>query len=149
MTMEARRTRTIKVQVTRLDMLISGELSVEDLDDEEIQRMQLRNNAGDFRGRPPLWVPHQLAQALRHEAFKRFQRQMQEMLPDAITAHKEMISSRHLAPGDAARLSAIKEVYERTFGKVTQNIDQHVVVDKGKTFDDFIEAALVDTEEET
>ncbi|UVF61333.1 hypothetical protein SEA_SPARCETUS_4 [Microbacterium phage Sparcetus] len=145
----ARRPRKIKrVEITRLDKLISGELTVEDLDDEEIQRMQLRNNQGDFRGRAPLYIPRELAMAFRQEHFRRFSREMQEMTPIAIKAIKELATSRHLMPGDATRLRAAELILERNFGKVTQSIDSHVTVDKGKTFDDFVGEAIIDVEED-
>lgn len=137
-----------RIETTRLDMLISGELTIEDLDDEEIRKMQLRNKAGDFRGRPPLYVPHEMAMAFRQEHFRRFGREMAELVPDAIRAIREQLNSRHLSPGDATRLRAAELVLERNFGKVTQNVDQHVVVDKGKSFDDYVGEALIDVEED-
>lgn len=153
MTTVARKTPTPRrkqanISVTRLDLLISGELTIEELDDEEIRRMQLRNSAGNFGGRAPHWVPRDLALAFRAEFFRRFQRDMQERVPQAMQALDEMLASRHLAPGDATRLRAVELVLERTFGKVTQNVDSHVVVDKGKTFEDFVGDAIIDVEEE-
>ena len=145
----ARRKPTRKViELTRLDKLISGELAIEDLDDEEIRKMQLRNNVGDFRGRPPLYIPRDMAMAFRQEHFRRFGKEMAEIVPDAMRAIKELLNSRHLAPGDATRLRAAELVLERNFGKVTQNVDQHVVVDKGKTFEDFVGEAIIDVEED-
>ena len=132
---------------TRLELLIAGELTMEDLDDEEIQRMQLRNAQGDFRGRPPMWVPRSMALALRAEFIRRFQSEMAQMLPAALAAHKSLLKSAHLSPGDAAKMAAVKEVYERTVGKVVQQTESHVVVEQ-KTFDDFVGEAIIDVEEE-
>lgn len=141
--------RTIAtIELSRLDLLIKGELSIEDLDDEEIQRMQLRNAQGDFRGRAPLYIPRELAMAFRQEHFRRFQKEMAQKVPKALTALDEMLASRHLAPGDATRLRAVELVLERAFGKVTQNVDQHVTVDKGKSFEDFVGDAIIDVEPE-
>lgn len=137
-----------QIEVTRLDMLISGELSIQDLDDEEIQRMQLRNAAGDFRGRAPLYIPREMAMAFRQEFFARFQRDMAVRVPDAMRAISEMVNSRHLMPGDSTRLRAAELVLERVFGKVTQNVDQHVTVEKGKSFEDFVGEAIIDVEED-
>lgn len=141
-----RKTKVARFEATRLDMLISGELKVEDLTDEEIRRQQLMNSQGDFRGRPPMWVPREFAMAMQAEHFRRFKRDMSELVPDAVRAVKEMLNSRHLSPGDAARLRAAELVMERNFGKVTQNVDQHVTVDKGKSFENYVEDALVDAE---
>lgn len=145
---DGRSRKSRQIEVTRLDMLISGELEIEDLDDEEIRRMQLRNSAGDFRGRAALYIPRDMAMAFRQEHFRRFGREMAEIVPDAMRAIKELLNSRHLAPGDATRLRAAELVLERNFGKVTQNVDQHVVVDKGKTFEDFVGEAIIDVEED-
>lgn len=141
------RRKEIRVETTRLDLLMSGELTIEELDDEEIQRMQLRNKNGDFRGRPPLWIPRELAAQFRQEFIRRFQSEMQQMLPKAIKGHKELLDSRRLAPGDAARMAAIKEVYDRTIGKVVQQTEVHAVVET-RTFEDFAGDALIDVAEE-
>ena len=142
------RRKSRQIETTRLDMLISGELTIEDLDDEEIRKMQLRNKNGDFRGRAAMYIPRDMAMAFRQEHFRRFQAEMSELVPDAIRAIKEQLNSRHLSPGDATRLRAAELVLERNFGKVTQNVDQHVVVDKGKSFDDYVGEALIDVEED-
>lgn len=132
---------------TRLQMLIDGDLKMEDLDDEEVQRMQLRNKHGDFRGRPPVWIPRELAGAVQAEFRRRFVAEVQAMMPAALKAHKELLVSRHLAPGDAARMTAVKEVYERTIGKVVQTSDVHMVVEN-KSFEDYVGDAIIDVEEE-
>jgi hypothetical protein len=141
------RKSVVRVEKTRLDLLLSGELKIEDLDDEEINRQQLRNSQGDFRGRPPQWVPREFALAMQAEFRRRFQSKMQELMPLALKGHEELLRSRHLAPGDAARMSAIKEVYERTVGKVVQTSDVHMVVEQ-KSFEDFVGEAIIDVEEE-
>lgn len=129
----------------RLELLIAGDLKVEDLDDEEIQRMQLKNMNGDFRGRPPLWIPRSMALEFRAEFNRRFQAELQAMVPEALRAHKELLTSRHLAPGDAARMTAVKEVYDRAVGKVVQQTEVHAVVEN-KTFEDFVGDAIIDVE---
>jgi hypothetical protein len=140
--------RIATIELSRLDLLIKGDLSIEDLDDDEIRRMQLRNASGDFRGRAPLYIPREMAMAFRQEFFRRFQRDMQEKVPSALKALDEIIASRHLAPGDAARIRAIELVLDRAFGKVTQNIDQHVTVQKEKSFEDWVGDAIIDVEPE-
>jgi hypothetical protein len=140
--------KSVQVSVTRLQLLLDGTLTIEELDDEEIRRMQLKDSTGSFKGRPPLWIPHSLALAFKQEFFRRFQSELGEMIPDAMKAIKEQLNSRHLSPGDATRLRAAELVIDRVFGKVTQNVDQHVTLDKGKSFEDFVGDALVDVEEE-
>jgi len=86
--------------------------------------------------------------AFRAEAQKRLQNWFVEIVPDAQRAYKELLNSRHLAPGDAARLRAAEGVFERVIGKVVAQTDMHVVMDKGKTFEDFVGEAIIDVEEE-
>ncbi|QLF84486.1 hypothetical protein SEA_RIE18_4 [Microbacterium phage Rie18] len=141
-----RRTKTRVVaerERTRLELLVSGDLKIEELDDEEILRMQLKNANGDFRGRPPLWVPRSFALEMRAEFTRRFQGELNNMLPKALKAHKEILDSRHLAPGDAARMTAVKEVYDRTFGKVVQQTEVHATVEK-KDFTDVVADVVMD-----
>ena len=142
------RTRVVATRErTRLELLVSGDLKIEDLDDEEILRMQLKNQNGDFRGRPPLWVPRAFALEMRAEFTRRFQGELNNMLPKALKAHKEILDSRHLAPGDAARMTAVKEVYDRTFGKVVQQTEVHATVEK-KDFTDVVADVVMDLDME-
>ena len=139
-----RKTRVVATRnPTRLELLIKGDLKIEDLDDEEILRMQLKNVNGDFRGRPPMWVPRSFALEMRAEFTRRFQGELNNMLPKALKAHKEILDSRHLAPGDAARMTAVKEVYDRTFGKVVQQTEVHATVEK-KDFSDVVADVVMD-----
>ena len=56
------------VEAVRAEVLrTGGGWWLEDLDDEEILRMQLKNQNGDFRGRPPMWVPRSFALEMRAE----------------------------------------------------------------------------------
>lgn len=127
----------------RLDKLLSGELSVEDLHDDEIRRMQLHDKNGSFSGNPPIWIPRDFALALQSEHRRRFAKEMAEMIPEALDAIKELVTSKRLQPGDATRLKAAQEIIERNFGKVTASAEMHVVVDKGKSFDELADEVLV------
>lgn len=138
--------KQIRVQVPpRLYAFMTGEITLDDLDDDEIRRGQLKQSNGQF-GPEPAWIPRELAGALRAEQYRRFQVEMAGMLPDAMQAIHEMVKSRHLMPGDATRLKAAETILERVYGKVTQSVESHVTVDKGKSFDDVIEASLVDVD---
>ena len=69
--------------------------------------------------------------------------ELNAMVGKALKAHKEILDSRHLAPGDAARMTAVKEVYDRTFGKVVQQTEVHAVVEK-KDFSDVVADVVMD-----
>jgi hypothetical protein len=143
-----KRRRVVTSISPRMDLWLDGELDPSDFTDEEVQRMQLSDKDGSFRGRPPMAIPRELAMAFRAEAQKRLQNWFVEIVPDAQRAYKELLNSRHLAPGDAARLRAAEGVFERVIGKVVAQTDMHVVMDKGKTFEDFVGEAIIDVEEE-
>lgn len=90
-----------------------------------------------------MWVPRSFALEMRAEFTRRFQGELNNMLPKALKAHKEILDSRHLAPGDAARMTAVKEVYDRTFGKVVQQTEVHATVEK-KDFSDVVADVVMD-----
>lgn len=125
---------------------LNGELKPEDLTDEEVQRMRLMDKDGTFKGRPSTAVPRDLALAFRSEGQRRLVAWFQEMIPEAQKAYRELLTSRHLMPGDAARLRAAEGVFERVIGKVGS--ETHITVDKGKSFEDFVGDALVDVAED-
>ena len=130
----------------RMQMWMSGELKAEDLTDEEVAKGQLMDKDGHFRGRPPSMIPRELAMAFRSESQKRLMQWFQEQVPLAQKATQELLQSRHLAPGDATRLRAAEGIFERVVGKV--GTETHIVVDKGKSFEDFVGEALIDVEED-
>jgi len=138
--------RRVKIEITRLQLLIDGELTFDDLDDEEVFRMQLRDRNGHFKGRPPKWIPRDLAQAWANEQRNRAAAWFGEMIPQAQKTTLEMLKSRHLSPGDGARLRAAEMIFDRALGKVGS--ESHITIDKGRSFDDVLEGVLVDVAEE-
>lgn len=143
-----KRTQVAKVRTEspRMRMWMAGELTADMLTDEEVARCQLMDKDGHFRGRPTSMVPRELMQAFRSEAQKRLMQWFQEQVPLAQKATQELLQSRHLAPGDATRLRAAEGIFERVVGKV--GTETHIVVDKGKSFEDFVGEALIDVEED-
>ena len=107
----------------RYRAFISGELSVEDLDDEEIQRMLLRNERGTFQGRPPISLPREFIRAFQVEQQRRFQNWINTHVEDAQKAIIELVNSKSLSPGDATRLKAAQEILERYAGKTPDKIE--------------------------
>ena len=63
----------------RTAQLLSGDLTIEELDDEEILRGQLRSADGSFSGNRRDMVPRKLADAFRRELIRRME--------DRIAAH--------------------------------------------------------------
>lgn len=109
-----RRDRIAVVLEGRMAQLYRGELSVADMDDEELQRMQFRDKNGNFTGRPPSNLPGSLvkliqAEILARAAFirtKRYTELVSEQVRLALHAEEE-----------GTRLRAINAVIERVEGK--------------------------------
>ena len=124
---------------------MDGTLSVEDLDDEEVQRMQLRASDGSFKGGRPQSLPRELVTAIQREQQKRFQQFINEAVPAAQRAVLELVNSKKLMPGDATRLKAAEMVLERFAGKTPDRIEVKAEVTQ---FEGIAADILVDVEEE-
>jgi hypothetical protein len=107
----------------RYEAFLTGELTVKDLDDEEIFRGQIRNNQGDFRGRPPKLVPREFATALQQEVAQRFNSNIAGLVPDSIKAIQTILNKAHPQPGDGAVVNAAFKVLERYAGKVPDTVN--------------------------
>lgn len=129
----------------RYRAFIDGDLTVEDLDDEEVQRMQLRNERGTFQGRPPISLPREFIRALQVEQQRRFQHWINTVVPEAQKAVLELVKSRNLSPGDATRLKAAQEVLERYAGKTPDRVEVKAEV---SVFDAAVSEIVVDLDEE-
>jgi hypothetical protein len=110
------------VRVTgRYAELISGTLSVEDLDDDELSRGQLKDKNGQFRGRPPKMVPQELVQAMRREWLSRAEAKLRESLYEGgIGTLTQLSTDKTIDPG--VRLRAAQMLMERTMGKVPDKV---------------------------
>lgn len=105
----------------RYAQLVSGTLAVEDLEDEELARGQLRSADGTWRGRPPRVLPAELVQAMRREWLDRAEAKLREALLDkGIGTLVELAGSDRIDP--AVRLRAANALIERTMGKVPDKI---------------------------
>ena len=106
---------------SRWAMLIDGRLKIEDLDDEELQRGELRNSAGRFGGKQPQWIPRQFIQAM--------QRQMISRAADGWHANLMQAQEQLIALGmdpkvDAGvRFRALTYIIERSTGKIPDKVE--------------------------
>lgn len=132
----------------RMQKWLDGELVAEDFDDEEVNRMQLRDKNGHFSGRPTKNIPRELAIAFRSQQQVRLMAWFAEMVPQAQQAYREILVARHLQPGDGAKLKAAEGIFERVIGKVQANSEVHMTVTQEKNYEDVLEGVLVDVEEE-
>lgn len=132
----------------RYELFVNGTLDPADFTDEEVNRMQLMDKNGNFQGRPSKAIPRELAMAFRTEQQRRLVAWFAQSVPEAQKAYREILNSRHLQPGDAARLRAAEGIFERVIGKVAAQSDVHLTVDKGPSFEDFVGEALVEIEDD-
>lgn len=101
--------------------LIEGRILVEDLDDDELSRGQLKAKDGTFRGRPPRLIPNELVQAMRREWLGRAEAKLREaLLKGGIGVLVELAENDTIDP--AVRLRAADKIIERTMGKVPDRV---------------------------
>lgn len=119
--------------VTRWEKLVAGDMTVRELDDEELARMQTKNFHGQFAGRPPT-VPNRLARQFKDEILRRGASGFNKWGPRAI----EVVASIMMSPAEkgADRLRAAAIVLERVYGKVPEELRATVESAWDETFED-------------
>jgi hypothetical protein len=106
----------------RYAMFLAGKITVDDLDDEELSRGQLRSLDGSFRGRPPKVVPVELVQAMRREWLNRANAKLREaLLEKGIGTLVALADDPNIDAG--VRLRAAQTIMERTMGKVPDKVE--------------------------
>jgi hypothetical protein len=105
----------------RYALFLSGKITVEDLDDEELARGRLRAADGTFRGRPPTMLPTELVQAMRREWLGRAQEKLAAALHEVGIG--TLVELARECPDPAVRLRAADKIIERTMGKVPDKIE--------------------------
>lgn len=130
-------------QKSRWQKLIDGDITVEDLDWDEVMAGKCKDKNGKFSGRPPDMMPKALLQAFRKEMEKRIQTQFDEGLEVALATLQDVMLSRLAAA--PARVRAAEVWIERTVGKVPDKTQMTVEI---KPFEENIEGLLVDTDTE-
>lgn len=110
------------VRITgRYALLLNGLISVEDLDDDEVARGQLKDKNGQFRGRPPKLIPADLVQAMRREWLGRAEAKLRAALMEvSLDGMIEIAKDKNVDPG--VRLRAQLAIQERTMGKVPDKV---------------------------
>lgn len=112
----------------RMQAIMDGTLSIEDLDDEEIFRGQIRADNGTFQGRPTDAIPRKFYNAAATELMRRFQQRVNEKLEPALKVLEE-IANNPKAPADARYKSAVYLI-ERAAGKVPEKTEMSVEIRK-------------------
>ena len=101
--------------------LAAGVIKIEELDDEEVARGQLKSSDGTFRGRPPDWVPKELVQRMRKEWLSRAEGRLRDaLLEKGIGTLVELAGNDQVDPN--VRLRAADKIIERMMGKVPDKV---------------------------
>lgn len=111
----------VRVQSPRLAKLISGELKVEDLDDEELARGYPKDRGGKFRGRPPKMIPKELHDRMTRELLRRGQDMFRMEYQTAIEAMAKIAADPTEKSAD--RIKAAQYIIERVAGKVPDKVE--------------------------
>ena len=100
-------------------MLLSGTLTVKDMDDKELKKMRFRAKDGSFAGVSKKVIPSHIAQAITAERIRRAVDIYHDALPKAIEALVEIIEEG--ADGEIIKTSdvikASQIIQERVLGK--------------------------------
>jgi hypothetical protein len=104
----------------RMMALMAGEISVEDLDEEELARGMCRGENGQFPKRAPSMVPKAMYDKMTRELFSR----AEETLKVSLVKATENLASIAADPNvDAGtRLKAATWMYERLMGKAPTEV---------------------------
>lgn len=131
----------------RYQAFIDGTLTVADLDDEEVFKMQLKDKNGRFSGPPPKVLPSVFLEAIRVEQMKRHHGAIAAMVDDAHKTIARLMHPMHVGgPGDGPAFKAAQFVLERYAGKTPDALIVKAEV-KTSAWED-IEGVTIDVEEE-
>lgn len=121
-------TTPMTVQVTgRMKQLISGEITVDDLDDEELMSGQFRDKSGNLNGRSKV-VPKAMHQEMQRRLLQRGHEKIRSDFFDAIDVVGSIMRDDQNDP--AVRLRAANTIIERTAGKTPEKVEMSVEVKK-------------------
>jgi hypothetical protein len=123
---------------------LEGDLTIDDLDEEEILRGQLRNVNGDFRGGVPLLVPQKFMAAVAKRQKDMYDKKLAPMVIDALTTLQQVMVKKNPQPGDSARVAAAKLVLERALGKIPERVEMKAEI---KTWEHVLDGVLVDVDQ--
>lgn len=106
----------------RYALFLNGLITVEDLDDEELARGELKAADGTWRGGKPRVVPAELMQAMRREWLSRAEAKLREaLMSSGIGTLVELASNKNIDEG--VRLRAADKIIERCMGKVPDKVE--------------------------
>ncbi len=126
-TLKRSKTRRAVPMSDRYRRLLEGEMTVDDLDDEEILRGMLRDKNGSFKGSPPRVVPHTMHAALRSAMETRAQRRLAAAMPEVLDELVKVATGKRFGAGES-QVKAAALIMDRVFGKVPDKVDTTLTV---------------------
>lgn len=143
---KARREREAKEGKTksRWHMLLDGDITVVDLDIDELQRMQTRDGIGEFGGRPPV-VPARLARDMKAELLRRGQATIDSAYPEAVDLLRAVVKDPKQKTAD--RLKAAQLLIERSAGRMPETVRVEKTAAWDETFEDGV--VIIQSDKET
>jgi hypothetical protein len=112
--------QSVRIQSPRLRALLSGELKVQDLDDEELARGYPRAEDGTFRGRPPMMIPRVMQDEMTRRLLSRGQEVLKQSYIKAMENLTNIASDPNVDAATRARTS--QYLVERLAGKTPEVI---------------------------
>lgn len=110
----------VRIQSQRLQQLLTGELKVEDLDDEELARGYPRAEDGSFKGRPPTMIPRIMQDEITRRLLARGQELLKENYLKAMGTLVDIASDPNVDAN--VRTRTAQYVVERLAGKTPERI---------------------------
>lgn len=105
----------------RVELLKLGKLNIEDLDDEELQRGQLRDTDGKFRGGPLRRIPKEFHDELMRRILARGTDKLRGNYMAAVDTLVDIMNDETVdAP---VRVNVAKYVIERLAGKTPERVE--------------------------
>lgn len=106
---------------TRVQRFVAGEITVDDLDDEELVRGQLRGSDGKFHGGGQKMIPRSFHLAIQRRLQQRGFGKMQESFFEAIDTMASIMRDPEAENRD--RMAAARFIIERVAGKTPDKVE--------------------------
>jgi hypothetical protein len=130
---------------SRWQQLLAGDITVEDLELDELQRMQCHDRQGNFAGKAPA-IPAKLAREMKGELLRRGQALIDSAYPEAVKYLTTCLSDTSVRAGD--RLKAAQLLIERGAGRMPETVRVEKAATWDETFEDGV-VVITDRDKET
>lgn len=112
----------------RMKQLIEGEITVDDLDDEELMSGNFRDASGNLTGNRSKLIPKSVHQEVMRRILQRGQERIRSDYFNALDVVSDIMSDDQNDP--AVRLRAANMIIERTAGKTPEKVELSLEVKK-------------------